>query len=87
MRVVQLSLICTVLVIAAARNHCTSQIDMESAYTEKLLTSDEVIPMKQPPGLSNPNPFSKIFICCPCEIFYDLKQSRRWCYQQLVTSL
>jgi len=57
---------------------------MESAYTEKLLTSDEVISMKQPPGLSNPNPFGKIFVCCPREIFYDFKQSRRWCYQRLM---
>ena len=52
--VARLSSICTVLAIAAARNHCTSQIDMESAYTEKLLTSDEVISMKQPPGLFQP---------------------------------
>jgi len=82
--VARLSSICTVLAIAAARNHCTSQIDMESAYTEKLLTSDEVISMKRPPGLSNSNPFGKIFVCCPRKIFYDFKQSRRWCYQRLV---
>ena len=54
MPVTRFSSICAVLAIAATRNYCTSQIDIESTYPDELLTSDEVIPMKQPPRTFHP---------------------------------
>ena len=48
--VARLALIRTVLVLAAAEDYKTGQIDIKAAYLNGELTSNEVIFMRQPPG-------------------------------------
>ena len=79
----RLSSICTVFAIAAAQDYCIGQIDVEGAYPNEILTSNEVTP----PGLSIPNPFGKIFAVDLHETFYGLEQPERWWYQWLVGAI
>ncbi|PPQ83602.1 hypothetical protein CVT26_001384 [Gymnopilus dilepis] len=80
--VARLSSIRTVLAIAAAENLEIHQIDIKGAYLNGVLTSDEVIYMRQPPGYELPNSQGKV--CRLRKTLYGLKQSgRRW-YQRLV---
>jgi len=80
--VARLASIRTVLALAATENYEIHQIDIKGAYLNGVLTSDEVIYMKQPPGY----PVSNIpgQVCKLKKTLYGLKQSgRRW-YQRLV---
>jgi hypothetical protein len=80
--VARLSSIRAVLAIAAAEDHEIHQIDIKGAYLNGVLTADERIFMKQPPGYSTPNSSGKV--CLLQKTLYGLKQSgRRW-YQRLV---
>jgi hypothetical protein len=80
--VARLSSIRAVLAIAAAEDLELSQIDIKGAYLNGVLTDDERIFMKQPPGYSAPN--SSGMVCLLKKTLYGLKQSgRRW-YQKLV---
>jgi reverse transcriptase-like protein len=67
--------------IAAMKNYEIHQIDIKGAYLNSILTSDEVIFMKQPPGYATES-LGKV--CRLWKTLYGLKQSgRRW-YQRLV---
>ena len=77
-----LSSIRAVLAIAAAEDYEIHQLDIKGAYLNGVLTADETIFMKQPPGYSSPNSSGKV--CLLQKTLYGLKQSgRRW-YQRLV---
>ena len=81
MPVARLSSIQAVLAIAAVENYEIHQIDIKGAYLNGILTSDEVIFMKQPPGYAIGSPGK---VCRLKKTLYGLKQSgRRW-YQKLV---
>ena len=79
--VARLSSIRAILAIAAAEDYEIHQIDIKGAYLNGILTSDEVIFMKQPPGYATESPEK---VCKLRKTLYGLKQSgRRW-YQKLV---
>ena len=67
---------------ASAWGYCISQIDIEGAYPNEILTADKATP----PGLSIPNPFGKILAGGLHETFYGLKQPEGWWYQWSVGS-
>ena len=78
--VAHLLFIHAVLSIAAVNDYEIHQIDIKGAYSNGILTSDEVIFMKQPPGYTE----SPGKVCQLHKTLYGLKQSgRRW-YQRLV---
>jgi Reverse transcriptase (RNA-dependent DNA polymerase) len=78
--VAHLSSIHAVLSIAAVNDYEIHQINIKGAYLNGILTSDEVIFMKQPPGYTK----SPEKVCRLHKTLYGLKQSgRRW-YQRLV---
>ncbi|PPQ85111.1 hypothetical protein CVT26_005400 [Gymnopilus dilepis] len=80
--VARLSSIRAVLAIAAAEDMEVHQIDIKGAYLNRVLTSDEVIFVRQPPGYELSE--SKGKVCRLRKTLYGLKQSgRRW-YQRLV---
>jgi Reverse transcriptase (RNA-dependent DNA polymerase) len=75
-----LSSICAVLSIVAVNDYKIHQIDIKGAYLNGILTSNEVIFMKQPPGYTE-SP-GKVFQLH--KTLYSLKQSGRCWYQRLV---
>jgi hypothetical protein len=80
--VARLSSIRAVLAIAAIEDFEIHQIDIKGAYLNGILTPNEVIYMKQPPGYPLSNSPGKV--CRLRKTLYGLKQSgRRW-YQRLV---
>ncbi|PPQ83632.1 hypothetical protein CVT26_000950 [Gymnopilus dilepis] len=80
--VARLASIRTVLAIAAVEDFEIHQIDIKGAYLNGVLTSNEVIFMRQPPGYEAPDSHGKV--CRLRKTLYGLKQSgRRW-YQRLV---
>ena len=79
----RLSSIRVVLVAGAAWDYYISQIDIEGAYPNEILTADETTP----PGLSIPSPFGKIFADDPHATFYGLEKPKRWWYQWSVGSM
>lgn len=81
--VARLSSIRAALAIAAVNDYEIHQIDVKGAYLNGVLTENEAIYMRQPPGYpdtkSPPN-----YVCRLQKTLYGLKQSgRRW-YQKLV---
>ncbi|PPQ91584.1 hypothetical protein CVT25_012512 [Psilocybe cyanescens] len=79
--VARLASIRAVLAIAAVENFEIHQIDIKGAYLNGVLTEDEVIFMKQPPGYASESPG---LVCKLHKTLYGLKQSGwRW-YQKLV---
>ena len=80
--VARLASIRAVLAIAAVEDLEIHQIDIKGAYLNGILTSEENIYMRQPPGYSSPENPNKV--CRLQKTLYGLKQSgRRW-YQRLV---
>ena len=80
--VAKLASIRAALAIAAVNDMEIHQINIKGAYLNGVLTSQENIYMRQPPGYSSPgNPNQ---VCRLLKTLYGLKQSgRRW-YQRLV---
>jgi hypothetical protein len=82
--VARLASICTVLVVAAAEDYETGQIDIKAAYLNGELTEEEVIYMKQAPGYEVKGEDGKVKVLRLWKSLYGLKQAgRRW-YQKLV---
>ena len=80
--VARLASIQAVLTIAAVNDLEIHQIDIKGAYLNGVLTSQEIIYMRQPPGYSDLDNQDKV--CQLKKTLYGLKQSgRRW-YQRLV---
>jgi hypothetical protein len=80
--VARLASIRAVLAIAAVKDLEIHQIDIKGAFLNGILTSEETIYMRQPPGYADPENPNKI--CQLKKTLYGLKQSgRRW-YQRLV---
>jgi Reverse transcriptase (RNA-dependent DNA polymerase) len=79
--VARLSSIRAVLSIAAVNDYEIHQIDIKGAYLNGILTSDETIFMKQPPGYRVGSPEQ---VCRLRKTLYGLKQSGRHWYQRLV---
>jgi len=71
-----------VLAIAAVEDFEIHQIDIKGAYLNGILTSDEVLFMRQPPGYAIPGSQGKV--CRLRKTLYGLKQSGRQWYQRLV---
>jgi transposase InsO family protein len=79
--VARLSSIRTILALAARLNLELHQIDIKGAYLNGVLTDNEVIYMRQPPGYPYPNSGGQVLRLQ--KTIYGLKQSgRRW-YQRL----
>ena len=62
-----------------------NQIDIKGAYLNGMLTNDEVIYMRQPPGFESVDHPHKV--CCLRKTLYGLKQSGCCWYQRLVEIL
>jgi hypothetical protein len=80
--VARLASIRAVLTIAAIKDYEIHQIDIKGAYLDEILTSDEVIFMKQPPGYPSLSSSGKV--CRLWKTLYGSKQSGRHWYQKLV---
>ena len=79
--VAKLASLCTILALAARLDLELHQVDIKGAYLNGVLTDDEVIYMRQPPGYPYPNSSGKVLRLR--KTIYGLKQSgRRW-YQKL----
>ncbi|CAA7268571.1 unnamed protein product [Cyclocybe aegerita] len=80
--VARLASIQAVLAMAAVHDYEIHQVDVKGAYLNGILTADEVIFMRQPPGYRISDSAGKV--CRLLKTLYGLKQSgRRW-YQRLV---
>jgi len=69
--VARLSSIRAVLAIAAAEDYEIHQIDIKGAYLNGVLTSDEKIFMKQPPGYADSTSLG--MVCLLKKTLYGLK--------------
>lgn len=83
--VAKLASIHAILAMAARLNMELHQIDIQGAYLNRELTSQENIYIKQPPGY--PAPDSSNTVCHLLKTLHGLKQSSRCWYQKLINIL